>query len=514
MGAIGGKHSVFDHVTTEGANDYRVPAGEDMDLRMGDSAGVNSINFKNLAGTTVASINSLGAFTSVGMSLTGPLIWTSGTAVTATAYWIGRDADATNQLHFNVPTGATFEWSINDVSRMTLDATGLNVGSGQSTYAGNLRVGSATPSAAKQLLVTQGAGAGSSGLVAFEVVGGAHTTLTASTESTDVLFDLSATKQFATGALAENRDIRVKNRTLGFVGASTVDVASTFSIDGGPLAGTNATISISSAFTAASWQSNATGYSMGGFLGIPGIANGVGSTSGLSGVIITSSGFGNLEVGNQTATTDDYAALFFPNSALNSTTNVRTFTDAAVIKISGLPQTVANVTFTNGPYGINVSPSANFAQIAGNTPAAINIPDATMTLQNATQITSTGPAGIRIGQITVNGQAGATTIDNFAALYIKGAGIAGGGDTITNNYAVWVDDGLCRFDAGLLTKQSVANVTAAAPTDAELDAAFGTPASLGRGFVATIDDNNDDTVSILVWTTDASWYYSIGVKAV
>lgn len=65
--------------------------------------------------------------------------------------------------------------------------------------------------------------------------------------------------------------------------------------------------------------------------------------------------------------------------------------------------------------------------------------------------------------------------------------------------------------AGLRTKQSVANVTEAAPTDAELDSAFGTPASLGRGFIATVDDNDGSSASVLVWTTDTAWFHVVGV---
>ena len=44
----------------------------------------------------------------------------TGVAITAGQYQIGRDADGTNQLHFNVPTGAGFEWSVNDVAALTL----------------------------------------------------------------------------------------------------------------------------------------------------------------------------------------------------------------------------------------------------------------------------------------------------------------------------------------------------------------------------------------------------------
>ena len=53
--------------------------------------------------------------------------WDTGVAVVAGEYSIGRDADATNQLHFNVPTGATFEWSVNDAAELTLSATILNL---------------------------------------------------------------------------------------------------------------------------------------------------------------------------------------------------------------------------------------------------------------------------------------------------------------------------------------------------------------------------------------------------
>lgn len=61
----------------------------------------------------------------VGLLTNTLLRWDAGQVITAAQYEIGRDADGTNQLHFNVPTGASFEWSGNDVSRMTLTAAGL-----------------------------------------------------------------------------------------------------------------------------------------------------------------------------------------------------------------------------------------------------------------------------------------------------------------------------------------------------------------------------------------------------
>src|SRR3990167_7825270 len=66
----------------------------------------------------------------------------TGVAVVSTAYSIGRDADATNQLHLNVPTGATFEWSVNDVAKMTLSATAVDFLDNSITTTGALTIAS------------------------------------------------------------------------------------------------------------------------------------------------------------------------------------------------------------------------------------------------------------------------------------------------------------------------------------------------------------------------------------
>lgn len=84
-------------------------------------------------------------------------------------------------------------------------------------------------------------------------------------------------------------------------------------------------------------------------------------------------------------------------------------------------------------------------------------------------------------------------------------------EVITGNYSF---TGNVSFAGGAArVPQSVANVTEAAPTDAELDAAFGTPATLGRGFIATIDDNDGSAAGHLVWTTDSAWFHVVGVKS-
>lgn len=104
--------------------------------------------------------------------------------------------------------------------------------------------------------------------------GGAHTTLTASTEATDINFNLARTVQFSTGALTTQRAFRIQAPTYGFVGASTITTASTLSISGAPVAGTNATITNSFA------------------LNLEAGAIGLAGSAGTSGQVLTSAGAG------------------------------------------------------------------------------------------------------------------------------------------------------------------------------------------------------------------------------
>ncbi len=52
------------------------------------------------------------------------------------------------------------------------------------------------------------------------------------------------------------------------------------------------------------------------------------------------------------------------------------------------------------------------------------------------------------------------------------------------------------------------------PTDAELDTIFGTPATVGAGFTAYIDDNNADTNFYQIVSNGTSWWIFTGTKAV
>lgn len=77
---------------------------------------------------------------------------------------------------------------------------------------------------------------------AFLVTGGAHTTLTASTEAIDININLNRTVQFATGALTTQRAMVIQAPAYGFVGSSTITTAATLAITGAPARATNSVI--------------------------------------------------------------------------------------------------------------------------------------------------------------------------------------------------------------------------------------------------------------------------------
>lgn len=112
----------------------------------------------------------------------------------------------------------------------TADSIGINMGSGPAAPAATLHITRANAAANPAIKPY------------LKVVGVGDTALTASTEHPDISFELQRTVQWATGNFADQRFIKVLAPTMGFVGASTVDRATTLYIDNAPIAGTNATL--------------------------------------------------------------------------------------------------------------------------------------------------------------------------------------------------------------------------------------------------------------------------------
>jgi hypothetical protein len=68
-------------------------------------------------------------------------------------------------------------------------------------------------------------------------------------------------------------------------------------------------------------------------------------------------------------------------------------------------------------------------------------------------------------------------------------------------------------DGTIKIKVSTAN-TSNPPTDAELDSEFGTPATVGAGYLALLDDNGGGANVYLVISDGTNWWYEALTKAV
>lgn len=89
--------------------------------------------------------------------------------------------------------------------------------------------------------ITQQAATSGTAPVLLSVSGALHTGLTASTEPRDVTFGLNRTVTMLVGDYVNSRAFKINAPTWAFGGASNVGVAATLSINGAPVAGTNAT---------------------------------------------------------------------------------------------------------------------------------------------------------------------------------------------------------------------------------------------------------------------------------
>lgn len=67
--------------------------------------------------------------------------------------------------------------------------------------------------------------------------------------------------------------------------------------------------------------------------------------------------------------------------------------------------------------------------------------------------------------------------------------------------------------AGVRTKQAINNVNDTTPTAAELTTSFGTPASVGTGFVGIVKDADADTNCFVVVSNGTSYFYLKFTKA-
>lgn len=252
-------------------------------------------------------------------------------------------------------------------------------------------------------------------------IGGAHTTLTASTEAIDWNFNGARTVQFSTGALTTQRAFVVQAPTYGFVGASTITTAATLAVSGPPVAGTNATITTAAAL----WIQ--------------------------AGNILTA--------GDITSTSSSTFTLKGNLSAANSGSDI-SFTTTVTRTAGGIARFLNNGTprlTVNFHGGITVAQGAQNAAV----PQLLSLTGAShtaMTLSTEVNFVDVNQGSVQwaTGALTTQrcyrfraptlGFVGASTVTDTATLSIDAAPIAGTNATLTRSYALWVQAGASRFD--------------------------------------------------------------------
>ena len=175
--------------------------------------------------------------------------WGAGVAVTAGNYSIGRDADATNQLHFNVPTGAGYEWSVNDTATALLNATNFQPATNDGNALGVsgtawadlfLASGGEINWAASDVTLTHAAGAltlataaQAGGANTFTITSGAHTAVTATKQDLVV----TAHTLTITGGYTSQTFNAFNQPTISAASGLTITNSSTVSITAPTVAG-------------------------------------------------------------------------------------------------------------------------------------------------------------------------------------------------------------------------------------------------------------------------------------
>lgn len=243
---------------------------------------------------------------------------------------------------------------------------------------------------------------------ALTVTGAADTGVTASTEQSDVYFNLARTVTWATGALTTQRAVRIAAPTYAFAGASTITNAVTLDVSGAPTAGTNATITNAYAFRV----TTGTSYFGGAVAMTPAAA-----TSGAR-VALTVTTPADTGITASTEQSDVYLNLAstrtWATGALTNQRSVRivaptlafagasTVTNAATVYIDAAPTAGTNATITNA-YALWVD--AGTTRLDGtvllNGAITADTTDSSGTPGNATINKASGKVAIAIGASSV-----------------------------------------------------------------------------------------------------------------
>lgn len=315
-------------------------------------------------------------------------------------------------------------------------------------------------------------GAASSGSLShFTYTGPADTSLAASTEAIGINYNASATRQWATGALATQREFVFQAPTYGFVAASTLTDAVTFSVTGSPIAGTNATLTRRWAATFGTLEATVVTPTAGIGCFNAGTVDLVvrDTTNNVEGFFTAASG--GITTG---ASTNNSLALYTNNASRLSLAAIGDLTLTPGASSSGAP---THITYT-GPADTGLTASTEAVGVDVNTSATRQWATGALTTQRET-----------VFRAPTYGFVAASTLSDAATVAITAAPVAGTNATLTRSMALWVQGGYGRFDGGL-------SIGASFDTRLERDAAYtlalrnGTNAQAFRVFNTYTSDTN------------------------
>lgn len=154
----------------------------------------------------------------------------------------------------------------------------------------------------------------------------------------------------------------------------------------------------------------------------------------------------------------------------------------------------------NSDWTVNLTKQICFGDSAVN----ISSPsDGDLTIASDGTLTMSGTTQTVIGEYgnCDFGESGGTVYDFRPAADVE----SDLGSSVRRWRECWVDE--------LHVQVSTADVSSP-PTDAQLDTAFGTPGTLGEGFVGLVDDNNAEATVWLCAAIGSTWWYTSTTKAV
>jgi hypothetical protein len=283
---------------------------------------------------------------------------------------------------------------------------------------------------------------------AWLLTAAAHTTLAAGVEATDVNLNLARTVQFATGAITEQRAVRIQAPTYAFVAASVITRAATLAITGAPIQGLNATLTDSYALWVESGK-----VALGSSLSATGILEFHNSTN--SNEVIFQSGITGVSYTLTLPTAQSSGTKYLQNDGSGNLSWAGAATGTGTLNF------IPKVTNATGPVYGNSRISDNgttitLAQAAasGGTPnfmsvttgnqtgvdASSEIVDVNFNLSHTIQH-NTGALALQrafLVQAPTYSFIGASTITEATTVAITGAPIQGANCTITNAWALHV----------------------------------------------------------------------------